>query len=110
MPLFNVAYDSNNSGGRWWLADKDWYALEGAGWKVSWVKDIPSRATFLSEEDGRWLGALATSASKEFKARDEYIAKKYAIIEWEDITGEHAYDSGCNCCGQPHNFYVNDIK
>ena len=31
-----VEYSSNNSGGRWWLKDEDWIALEKAGWTVAW--------------------------------------------------------------------------
>ena len=32
-----VEYNSNNSGGGWWLDDQDWKALEAAGWKVAWA-------------------------------------------------------------------------
>lgn len=36
-----VEYDSNNSGGSWWLSDEDWKALEDAGWTVMWgAKDF----------------------------------------------------------------------
>lgn len=31
-----VKYEATNSGGDWWLKDKDWKALEGAGWHVEW--------------------------------------------------------------------------
>lgn len=34
---FVVEYDSNNSGGSWWLKDEDWAALEKAGWYVQWL-------------------------------------------------------------------------
>ena len=34
-----VEYDSNNSGGNWWLDDNDWKALEAAGWKVDWESE-----------------------------------------------------------------------
>lgn len=30
-------YEANNSGGRWWLKDADWKALEDAGWTVHWI-------------------------------------------------------------------------
>jgi len=30
---------------------------------------------------------------------------RLAIKEFEAITGEDADDEGCECCGQPHNFY-----
>lgn len=80
-------YSSNNSGGDWWLKDEDWKALEANGWTVEWRKE------------GRWLGALATEATKEFHSKGE------AIAEWERITHQYAEDDGCSCCGQPHNFY-----
>lgn len=31
-----IQYSSNNSGGKWWLKDADWAALERAGWEVKW--------------------------------------------------------------------------
>jgi len=31
-----VEYSSNNSGGHWWLSDKDWINLESNGWDVIW--------------------------------------------------------------------------
>ena len=32
----HTEYDSNNSGGSWWLSDQNWIDLEQAGWKVEW--------------------------------------------------------------------------
>ncbi len=83
----DVEYNSNNSNGYWWLKDEDWKKLEENGWEVLWKKD------------GRWLGALATSA-----VRKNIRSVKCAIAEWEDITGQDASDEGCHCCGQPHYF------
>lgn len=80
-------YDSNNSGGGWWLSDDDWFALEKAGWKVDWRSE---------DKTERWLDALATSATKEFKNIED------AIQEWQGITGKSYYESGCECCGNPH--------
>ena len=63
-----VEYSSNNSGGGWWLKDKDWFALEKAGWTVAWIKDEKplkmggKTYTFgMGDKDGRWLGALASA-------------------------------------------------
>ena len=96
----NVQYSSNNSGGDWWLSDDDWRKLEAAGWAVEWKKD--SDSTFVQQmldEEGRYLGALATSATKDFPTEN------MAIAEWEHVTGQNADEVGCTCCGQPHNFY-----
>ena len=92
--MSKVEYDSNNSGGNWWLTDDDWKALEQAGWVVAWIKDNDSYT------GDSFLGALATSATREG------LSKADAIAEWESITGENADDCGCACCGQPHYFSV----
>ena len=99
--MIKVEYDSNNSGGNWWLTDEDWYALENAGWTVRWRRN-ETNSLGGADKDGRWLGALATEASKEFNSMRE------GVEEWERITGGYAAEEGCNCCGQPHNFSGND--
>lgn len=97
-----VTYRSNNSGGSWWLTDKNWKALEEAGWKVDWIKD--SDKEFYSGRD-RWLGALAMSAERIG------LSMQDAVAEWEKITRLNSTDAGCACCGQPHNFsYYEDDK
>lgn len=85
MKQVKLEYSSNNSGGGWWLSDKDWQAMKKAGWNVDFKTE-------------KWLGAIATNAS--IQTND--VAK--TIREWENITGQNAADEGCNCCGQPHNF------
>ena len=92
-----IEYSSNNSGGYWWLDDQNWKDLESAGWKVDWKKDQPDKSGLST--DGRWLGALATNATREGLTKDE------AIAEFERITGCNSDDAGCPCCGAPHNFY-----
>jgi len=87
--MIEVEYQSNNSGGGWWLTDENWKALEDEGWAVDWVPD-------------RWLGALATTAKKKFNNPYD------AISEFERITGQDASAEGCNCCGEPHNFSYSD--
>ena len=80
-----VHYDSNNSGGGWWLTDEDWHALEDAGWAVEWCEE-------------RFMGALATSARKPGVTLGE------AIAEFDRITSADSRDVGCSCCGNPHSF------
>ena len=92
-----VEYSSNNSGGRWWLTDDDWYNLEKAGWKVDWAKNIAQKY-FKADENGRWLGALAKSATRH--GLDLIEAKD----EWERVTRKSSTEPGCPCCGQPHSF------
>jgi hypothetical protein len=96
-----LKYSSNNSGGSWWLKDEDWKNLESAGWEVDWYANQEDRI-FSPYKDGRWLGALASVASKDFTTPDEGVA------EWERITGQSADDEGCNCCGRPHSFSYED--
>lgn len=111
-----LGYSANNSGGYWWLNEKDWDNLEKEGWTVHWIIDDPA-APFgkkLREYDNdkllekreksetQWLGAKAVSAAKRFDT------KEVGIVEWERITDENAGDEGCNCCGEPHNFTWHD--
>lgn len=95
-----VEYATNNSGGSWWLSDDDWYALERVGWNVHWVarQDEDSHYRRNVDDDGRWLGALAVSASLETSSLRE------AISSFQCATGESASALGCSCCGPPHSF------
>lgn len=93
-----VRYTSNNSGGYWWLKDEDWQRLELMGWEVEWRKN-ETDPLFRGDKDGRFLGALATSATRHGKTMAD------AIEEWEQITGQSADEEGCPCCGQPHGFW-----
>jgi hypothetical protein len=97
-----ITYNSNNSGGRWWLKDKDWKNLEKKGWKVEWYGPKNNPLGMLDKSGNRFLGALATIASKNFKTVGD------AIKEFEKITGQDASDEGCNCCGPPHTFTWDD--
>lgn len=93
----HVEYDSNNSGGNWWLSDDQWKALEEAGWTVDWVANQESKR-YRDKDGNRWLGALATNAS--YPGSD----LRAAIESWERVTGESSNALGCGCCGPPHSF------
>lgn len=100
-----LCYDSNNSGGSWWLRVEDWEALERAGWNVHWGDRVYDKEQMLlpvPREGKTWLGAEAMSAAKKFKNAPE------GVKEWEKVTGQNAADQGCNCCGNPHNFEWHD--
>lgn len=102
-----VSYSHNNSGGGWWLTDQNWHDLEAAGWEVDWYATSEYRHqnyagdfddSFDRYPEGRFLGALASNASREGLTMGE------AIAEWERITGQNSADLGCSCCGTPHSF------
>ena len=97
-----VEYSSNNSGGDWWLSDKNWLDLESAGWKVKWFRESEMKLT----RGERFLGALAAEAEREG------LSLEAAVEEWERITGQTSTSAGCACCGQPHRFteYSDDGK
>lgn len=123
-----LRYSSNNSGGSWWLSTDDWRKLEEAGWVVHWnhAHDDPSHThdppinpnyfthdhsyddehvlTKVEPSGEEWLGALAKSAAIETNDPEAAIAK------WESVLGMSSTDEGCNCCGEPHNFYFTDDK
>lgn len=125
-----VEYESNNSGGEWWLDDADWAKLEEAGWVVAWLRlrhvydtnggysrderglpllePIPEgeKELFVRRNEAgeyRMLGALAKTA---------YLPNCRSLHEaaenWERVTGKSATDAGCPCCGQPHTFTLYD--
>lgn len=93
--MIDLRYHHNNSGGSWWLTDKNWEDLEKAGWTVEWRK-YEDDDCFVHK--GRFLGALATEASKRFENPDDGVA------EWAKVVGLDPWDQGCGCCGPPHNF------
>lgn len=120
-----VTYNSNNSGGSWWLEDKDWKTLEEAGWTVIWGGYYFCHSNWAKAPKGknepcepgedcnghrkyenwkavgkdRYIGsALAKEAYKDFNSPAE------ALREFEKITGQSVMDEGCNCCGSPHSF------
>jgi len=124
--MITLSYSSNNSGGGWWLKDKDWKALEKAGWEVEWgglwfckvynfshkekpdylteecVDKCPGHRLFFSpkemKEKDKWLGSLARACKKDFPSLYE------GLKEFEKITNQTITDEGCNCCGAPHAF------
>ena len=115
MTKIMVTYSSNNSGGSWWLSDKNWQDLHDAGWQLKrdYMQCRYSSDGNPTPEDEEWnwslnpheasdkhrfLGAITTTARKEFGSMRE------AVEEWEAVTGQDASDEGCNCCGQPHSF------
>lgn len=97
-----VEYFSTNSGGHWWVDDAGWERLEKTGWVVDWVRN-QKKGLGGPDKDGRWLGALATSATKP-----NCSSILEAVKEWEAATGCDATDAGCPCCGPPHHFTLYD--
>lgn len=97
--MSKIVYSSNNSGGDWWLTDRNWLDLEAAGWVVQWFAGDEDDTFRMLDDEGRWLGALATYASREGLSMGD------AIDEWERVTGECSSELGCSCCGTPHSFY-----
>lgn len=114
---YTVEYDSNNSGGRWWLDDEDWRALEDAGWFVNWGGEDFCNSRFGSRHEGpsvapntheanecpghrrfqsyaealasgeRWLGSLAGDATIEVTSYSEPLAEEVARVLWTDAIG-----------------------
>lgn len=62
-----ISYDSNNSGGRWWLKDEDWKALEDAGWHVDWI--IVTHKTKYGDYTSAESGRMYPSTRKEMRKR-----------------------------------------
>ncbi len=125
-----VEYTTNNSGGEWWLKDKDWIALEKAGWYVDWGGmryfchskfDLQKRPDGKPEpcpsEDAcpghRRCDSIAEARknpgplsldSLAKRAQKEFDTPGAAMREFQEITEQSVTDEGCNHCGPPHNF------
>jgi len=108
-----ICYSSNNSGGSWWLDEKDWKALEDVGWRVLWFYEK------VAEKNGKYLFDKETglpiiekidipTCNCEPPREAVYMAHSLeeAIASFENATGQDAYAEGCPCCGRPHDFYV----
>jgi hypothetical protein len=101
-----IEYDSNNSGGGWWLSDKDWNNLADAGWEVQWIRNDRKDIGSTPDKSGRWLGAMACEAHFEVESDNPGAALRIAVQHWENTTGKDSSLEGCTCCGPPHNFAV----
>ena len=89
MPAsWTIAYGEQNSGGRWRVPDEGWGRLRSRGWAVH----MPSH-----------------TATKRFDSPSEDEAFRSAASEWEAATGLDVTDPGCDCCGPPHSFWVDEV-
>ena len=106
-----IEYRSNNSGGIWWLEEKEWEALEKAGWKVK------RKGAFVWTDNGdhaydeEGYPIWDENKDEKFKVSDvpQYAFFKSdsvttALKSWQEATGMDVTDEGCNCCGAPHSF------
>lgn len=82
-----IKFSENNSGGSFWLTKKNYDDLIAAGWTGEGI--LPDRYS------GRELKRTG-------------VSKRVALAEFQDITGWSPYEEGCECCGQPFNFYEFD--
>ena len=94
-PGQRIRYSTNNSGGSYWLGQKDWDALEKAGWLVEWSAWERGRRDWDWGSDVPAHYAWAPAGMTEDQAR----------VSFTDATGQSSWEEGCNCCGVPHNFY-----
>jgi len=113
--MIPVEYNANNSGGRDWLTDKDWKALQDAGWKLFGFDDFAYRdGDYIPDKDGlpSRKDEVPVDEQDESKPGDGSFDSAYknfnniqeAIKEFEELTGQDVTKEGCNCCGAPHNF------
>jgi hypothetical protein len=127
-----VEYDSNNSGGGWWVKDEGWKALEEAGWHVIWgertrfkrdasgnIAKDPKTGEILYKDDDWRPKSYAEALKRGQDPKERYLGGLAttarspevndvgeAIRSWEKATGLDASAEGCNCCGPPHRFEV----
>ena len=99
-PGQRIRYSSNNSGGARWLDQKDWDALQAAGWLVEWSAWEEGRHEYNWPSGTPARYAWAPAGMTEYQAR----------VSFTDATEQSSWEEGCNCCGVPHNFYEDDAK
>lgn len=80
-----IEYTHNNSGGVYWLSEKNWQDLIEAGWIV-----------------------VTTFSKRILSIKRIGLSMDDAVAEWEKITGLDSQAQGCDCCGMPHAFYEFD--
>jgi hypothetical protein len=83
-----VSFSENNSGGFYRMLQEHYDALASQGWNVQGI-------IFGARYGGR-------CASKLFNTLAEGVA------EWEEVTGLFAEARGCECCGVPYQFVVDE--
>jgi len=89
-----IRYSTNNSGGNYWLSEKNWYELQRAGWEIlELTKDEYGYGRTLCHE-----AFLDCSSVEEAKA------------SFQQATGLNPTTRGCSCCGMPHQFTEEDEK
>ena len=133
-----LVYDSNNSGGSWWLSKKDYDTLEEKGWIVHWLHDITqdhgdyegkgdekndphawARSPFGRDHNHHFgLGSVQMLPAKwneklwlgaaATSAAKRFETPESGVREWEELTEQSAKGEGCNCCGPPHSFEWTD--
>lgn len=84
---FKVGCSENNSGGYFWLTTEDYKGLVREGFTV-----FPKNRTFY----------------KVASARTEDEAIMMVKADFNSATTFDADDEGCNCCGRPFYFHVDD--
>jgi hypothetical protein len=90
-----VEYSSNNSGGSWWVSDRQWFDLESAGWQVAWFAGDTGYPTSAA---GYYLGGLASDAKRTGVTLEE------AMAEWQWITALDPCAIPCFSSAPPHSF------
>lgn len=83
-----IEFSENNSGGSFWLSEENYQALKDIGWEGEGI--VPGE---------RYAGRTLTRTG---------VSRRVALAEFEDATGWSPYEEGCDCCGQPFNFYEYD--
>jgi hypothetical protein len=84
---YKVGCSENNSGGSFWLGKEDYASLEKEGFVIF----MTQRAFY-----------------KKVKARNVDEAIMMVKADFNAATKFDADDEGCNCCGQPFYFTVDD--
>ncbi len=79
-----VEYSSNNSGGHWWLSDKDWINLESNGWDVIWGELVFTYPCPKCEKDSDELSLKEKYEGKKSYKYHVYKCEEHGIFELDN--------------------------
>lgn len=100
-----VRYNTNNSGGSYWLTSDDWQKLRDAGWRLEdWGNAYYENGNSIADESGLPKVKYEADVYNAVGGYKMFNTIQEAISEFEELTGQDVSDEGCNCCGPPHSF------
>ena len=101
-----IEYYSNNSNGIDWLTAEDWERLKLSGWKLNSYESFAFDKNGSHKKDSDGCPTAVKEVTHPRYAYKSFDTLYKAIGEWERVTGKSSYETGCETCGDPHQFSI----